>query len=200
MRSCESIQALRAFERRVLLANTVGDFMVPFGTAAIDATFESRPGFASAPAHARRPGLPARIAFDLPAVHADTAPACDAQSSAASFEQRAAAALNALGWRKVGVRFETVSILPLAHNKLCALTRTGPLLPRLRFFSSVCFYVVGGRIESYFPKFVLVARQQQQQQQRKRPVLFSLENVTLSLSQAYAEFLPSSSGTTRAVP
>ena len=57
----------------------------------------------------------------MPAASAADSPA------AQSYEERMAASLNKLSWRKVGVRFDSTSgpRLPLAHNKLAALRREG---------------------------------------------------------------------------
>jgi hypothetical protein len=122
---------LGAFARRIAFANVAGDFMVPFGTAAIDARRDDWPGFADGPGVASGYGAPASAARRGPILFdVDVPPASSAAADAAaawSHEERMAASLNELSWRKVGVRFDSTSgpRLPLAHNKLAALRREG---------------------------------------------------------------------------
>jgi len=126
--------ALRAFRRRRLYANLIGDFMVPFGTAAIEngcwgagiddalhaSTFLNRPDASFRDAlvcSGKRDGV--AVIFDnkeLP----DTA-----REESSTFEEKMWRGLSSVPWSKVAVAFHGTTTFPFAHNKLPALRREG---------------------------------------------------------------------------
>ena len=132
----EFLEPLAAFQQRVAFANLAGDLLVPYGTAALDARALQRPGVAdpltdwgfqrgtrdTGPGAA--PGPRARP-WNGPHVF-DTRRDGDGGTTAlrrGPVEARMADSLNALGWRRVGVRFPSTVAVPLAHQKLVAFQR-----------------------------------------------------------------------------
>ena len=127
--------ALRSFQRRRLYANLRGDFMVPFGTAAIETG-----GWAAGVGDGR---LVARFAARRDVVFRDVevcggradgiGVVCEQRqeraeegAEGAEWEEEMRAGLSAVAWDKVGVSFRAAGTLtPLAHNKLPALRREG---------------------------------------------------------------------------
>ncbi|KAJ1446160.1 putative serine esterase-domain-containing protein [Pelagophyceae sp. CCMP2097] len=148
----EFLDALFAFEERVLIGNVRGDFMVPAQTALIDV----RGGADAAPRYGLRSTAyaNARVEFDLPAATSALGAALAPDSGAAlgargaalapdgagkarglpggagkatsgSYEQRIAHGLRRKMWRRLGISFDRAAVVPLAHNKLAALRRFG---------------------------------------------------------------------------
>ncbi|CAK0839607.1 unnamed protein product [Prorocentrum cordatum] len=129
--------ALRAFRRRGLYANLWGDFMVPFGTAAIEPAWgagladEGRArGFAerggaepvAEAMQRRRDGVAVRLRAARPVAPASPQPAGAEEQEEVSMARE----LEACGWDKFAVAFsETGSLFPMAHNKIAALSREG---------------------------------------------------------------------------
>mmetsp|Transcript_50955 Transcript_50955/g.159787 ORF Transcript_50955/g.159787 Transcript_50955/m.159787 type:complete len:382 (+) Transcript_50955:49-1194(+) len=135
------LAALRSFRRRALYANLWGDFMVPFGTAAIEPSWG--PGFSdeqNVESFLARPGVEV---LSQPVLQRDAdglaarlqAPAADANREAegeaaagdgSSAEAAMATSLEACGWSKFAVAFRgTGTWFPMAHNKIAALRREG---------------------------------------------------------------------------
>lgn len=126
--------ALRAFRRRRAYANLRGDFMVPFGTAAIETSgwgagvndaarardFEAREGVVFVDrrvADGAADGV--AIVCNAPAEHG---PGLDGGGS----EERMRRGLAACSWEKVACSFRSASTLtPFGHNRLAALRREG---------------------------------------------------------------------------
>ena len=147
MASCDSRfgAALAAFARRRLYANLQGDFMVPFGTASIE------PGWGAGVADSwrmrnilERVGPTSLVQSDerVLAGEADGIGVVWARGESDDgtrpemaqprgvdgdeIEVEMCRQLNQLEWSKVGVSFSGISsLLPLGHNKLAALKRTG---------------------------------------------------------------------------
>ena len=137
-------RALRAFERRRLYANLKGDFMVPFGTAAIEtgrwgagirdeqlaSDFYST-GRAGIDFVDRRvcdgdeDGI--AVVCEVPAEHARGDELADATPpDDATLEEAMRRGLSACSWSKVAVSFRgATTASPLAHNRLPALRREG---------------------------------------------------------------------------
>lgn len=129
------VQALRLFGKRGLYANLWGDFMVPFGTAALEsswgagvddegsaAKFLKRTGIARVDldvVHKRKNGIAAQL--DSPSVAKVTS-----DSAELALEETMAESLNGCGWNKFAVGFRgTSTLFPFAHNKIAALHRSG---------------------------------------------------------------------------
>eukprot|EP00929_Paragymnodinium_shiwhaense_P056598 TRINITY_DN2832_c2_g1_i1.p1 TRINITY_DN2832_c2_g1~~TRINITY_DN2832_c2_g1_i1.p1 ORF type:complete len:227 (-),score=17.51 TRINITY_DN2832_c2_g1_i1:1184-1864(-) len=131
--------SLGLFRRRALYANLWGDFMVPFGTAAIEpswgagiadeqsaARFLKQPGVTiidETVISRKSSGLAARK--DVPrTARSPDEPAdqeLDDQLEAVMGDQ-----LDSLGWTKFAVGFNVAGTLfPMAHNKIAALRRQG---------------------------------------------------------------------------
>ena len=138
--------ALRAFRRRRLYANVRGDFMVPFGTAALE-TGDWAAGVndgALAKTYLDRPGASFRddlvcrgLEDGVAAVwEGDAAPPPPspppplegpAEAEEVTYEERMRCGLEQCGpWSKAAVAFRTATTLtPFAHNRLVALRREG---------------------------------------------------------------------------
>lgn len=127
-------KALKAFRRRRLYANIKGDFLVPFGTAAIEGgrwgagVYDAR--------HADDFLQPADgLVFVEPRVWAGEvdgiaavreAGVSDAGGGGGPVQEAMVAGLNTCSWSKVAVSFRGASTaLPVAHNRLPALRRDG---------------------------------------------------------------------------
>jgi hypothetical protein len=118
------LSPLRSFTSRRLYANLQKDFVVPLGTAAFlhtDAVDELRG------THSRQAGIVSIIRTGeahrtrpTHGTHSDAT--CDVDETIPDLDHMIAR-LDSLGWEKVVVNFPR-SILPLAHNKICALTRS----------------------------------------------------------------------------
>ena len=131
------VLALRRFTRRRLYANLRGDFMVPFGTAAIEGA-----GWAAGVGDATRAKYFYEGAPDLSFIDQSVCTGaadgvavvreCAAeggsgdQAGSAEMEELMRRGLSSVGWSKVAVAFRGATTLtPLAHNKLPALRRPG---------------------------------------------------------------------------
>ena len=118
---------LRAFTSRRLYANLQKDFVVPLGTAAF---LSSEAVAALRSQHLKEEGIVAILrtgdgdsdndaaGHGLRSGVGDTDGSCAAASDAHAM----IASLDSVGWEKVVVNFPR-SVLPLAHNKICALSR-----------------------------------------------------------------------------
>lgn len=128
-------KALAAFRVRRLYANLVGDFMVPFGTAAIETAGWAagvRDGalaneFTKRPSVQFRDDAVCRGAADGVAVVCEPPAEEPARrGSGDDLEETMRRGLSSVQWSKVGVRFRNANtLLPMAHNKLPALRRDG---------------------------------------------------------------------------
>lgn len=118
---------LRSFASRRLYANLQKDFVVPLGTAAFlhsEAVDDLR-GM-----HSRQAGIVSIIRTGTErdkrktsvALSSAHGAACDIDETTSDIDHMIAR-LDSIGWEKVVVNFPR-SILPLAHNKICALTRS----------------------------------------------------------------------------
>jgi hypothetical protein len=139
--------ALRAFGRRRAYANIRGDFMVPFGTAAMEDAKLWGPGYADARRAAdflERPGTTFRDAAVLANQRdgvavvlsppsgtreealSKTAAAVAAATATLTLEEQMQRGLSSAGWSKAAVSFRgATTFAPTAHNKLVALRRDG---------------------------------------------------------------------------
>mmetsp|Transcript_56761 Transcript_56761/g.130342 ORF Transcript_56761/g.130342 Transcript_56761/m.130342 type:complete len:374 (-) Transcript_56761:188-1309(-) len=128
-------RALSAFRRRRLYANLVGDFMVPFGTAAIEADAWGA-GIGDERAAKQFIHRPCSVTVDTGILGGrgsgvgmllDVAPSSSiATPQNGDLEGVMAVQLNSCGWTKVVCRFQGASTwMPMAHNKLAALRREG---------------------------------------------------------------------------
>lgn len=128
-------RALRCFQQRRLYANLVGDFMVPFGTAAIEVGGWSA-GVGDAALSTRftqRDDVSFRDASVCEGRADGVAVICeqagfdsDGGDRDLVIEERMRRGLSSVSWSKCAVGFRGVStLLPMAHNKLPALRRDG---------------------------------------------------------------------------
>ena len=134
-------QALSAFSHRRLYANLVGDFMVPFGTAAIEAG-DWGSGVNDATLASAFWGRSEGVRFRNEAVCRGTASGVAVvidqrakedivtvpmrADGADVYEERMRLGLSSVSWSKVGVAFVgATTLLPMAHNRLPALRREG---------------------------------------------------------------------------
>lgn len=107
---------MRSFSERRLYANLNRDFVVPLGTAAfmsVDLVKELRKE------HAGKTGI-VSVIKNLP-YNIDLSNGECRQNSSDSHTDKMIGGLNDLGWEKIIVNFP--GVLPIAHNKICALTR-----------------------------------------------------------------------------
>lgn len=129
------LSALRAFESRVLYANTKNDFMVNYGTAALDENVTELSASDLAPVLASPRGSDAT---DVDRAHDDrgckvcftfryeTKEESSPRAPVTSGEEEAEMArrLRDVGWTVVAVEFPVA--LPIAHNRIVAMSR-GPI-------------------------------------------------------------------------
>ena len=125
--------ALRRFRKRRLYANLVGDFMVPFGTAAIEGG-EYGAGIGDgrlARRFVNRPDASYRDESVCKGEASGVGVICEQRATiaggeAGDYEEMMRSGLSTVSWEKVGVGFKgATTFTPLAHNKLPALRREG---------------------------------------------------------------------------
>lgn len=127
------LRPLRLFNERRLYANLANDLMVPLGTAAFlphQQVAELRRTFRSK----TNPGVVTIIpSVECAASYHDAEMTKHAPPSVNSALRRMADSLNACGWEKVIVYFP--GALPLAHNKICALSKPPLFMSQMLGFS-----------------------------------------------------------------
>eukprot|EP00178_Gracilaria_changii_P003061 TRINITY_DN1448_c0_g1_i1.p3 TRINITY_DN1448_c0_g1~~TRINITY_DN1448_c0_g1_i1.p3 ORF type:complete len:453 (-),score=102.12 TRINITY_DN1448_c0_g1_i1:289-1647(-) len=128
------LSSLAAFRSRLLYANVRNDFMVNYGTAALDAGVKELTGAALQRVLAQHAAKAVdsehdergcQLSFELqyePSSHAHERASAEL-SDGDAVEREMARRLRALGWTVVGVDFPMAA--PLAHNRIVAMSRNG---------------------------------------------------------------------------